>query len=597
MDTQPTHTHGSGSDTDTDTDTDHPKSLTAPFTYGDLIVDYLKGMGVSHVFGVPGGSIEPFFDAVARAERRNIDLKMVVSRHETGAAFMVDGHIRETGRFGVCCSTTGPGATNLITGVANAWEENLPMLVITAQTPMTKFGKKALQDSSCSAIDIVGMFKHCTKYSTLVSHINQLEHKLITAFMTANTPPKGPVHISLPADIVNTQLPILPDVNTRLFEQTVSISTPSALEQLKSEIGTAERILLFVGENCKLEENQLIQFAEQINAAIVSDPTGKRWVDETHPRYCGVFGLSGHQKARSLVMDQKYDMVLALGAQIGELGTSSWSPALLSPKLIHIDDSTTAFSRTPNAHLHICGVLSDIIGQLTTSAAILRAQGKRWQDLTETVSEIPLLSVEEQSLTQSNAIPLKPQRMFSSLARLLPDETRIFVDAGNSWAWAIRYMQRSDTRGYFRIAMAYGSMTWAIGASIGSAVSNSSAPHLCITGDGSYLMAGQEITVAIQQHTPIVMMILNDDALGMVKHGQRLGGAEQTGFTLPHINYAAIGEAMGIEGIVIETPGQLEDLDFVRLFSKQSPTIIDMRIDPDEVPPMGERIKGLATAK
>ena len=591
MDTQPTQTHGS------ETDTDNPKSLTEHFTYGDLIVDYLKGIGVSHIFGVPGGSIEPFFDAVARAERKGADLQMVVARHETGAAFMVDGHIRETGRFSVCCSTTGPGATNLITGVANAWEENLPMLVITAQTPMAKFGKKALQDSSCSAVDIVGMFKHCTKYSTLISHPDQLEHKLITALVTANTSPKGPVHLSLPADIVNTQLPIRPDISTNLFSQTLEVSTPSALDQLKSEIGTAERILLFVGENCKLEGNQLIQFAEQINAAIVSDPIGKRWVDETHPRYCGVFGFSGHKKARTLVTDQKYDLLIALGMQAGELGTSGWDSLLLNPKLVHIDDSPSVFSRTPGAKIHVCGSLSDIISQLITNAAIQRAQGKRWQDLTKTVSDIPLLSVEEQSLTHSNAIPLKPQRMFSSLARLLPDETRIFVDAGNSWAWAIRYMQRSDTRGYFRIAMAYGSMTWAIGASIGSAVSNSSAPHLCITGDGSYLMAGQEITVAIQQNTPLVMMILNDDALGMVKHGQRLGGAEQTGFTLPHINYAAMGEAMGIEGIVIETPGQLEDLDFIRLFSKQSPTIIDMRIDPEEVPPMGERIKGLATAK
>ena len=591
MDTQPTQTHGS------DTDTDHPKSLTAPFTYGDLIVDYLKSMSVSHVFGVPGGSIEPFFDAVARAERRDIDLKMVVSRHEAGAAFMVDGHIRETGRFGVCCSTTGPGATNLITGVANAWEENLPMLVITAQTPMTKFGKKALQDSSCSAIDVVGMFKHCTKYSTLVSHTDQLENKLITAFMTANTPPKGPVHLSLPADIVNTQLPILPDVNTHLFEQTVSVSTPSALEQLKSEIGTAERILLFVGENCKLEENQLIQFAEQINAAIVSDPTGKRWVDETHPRYCGVFGLSGHQKARSLVMDQKYDMVLALGTQIGELGTSSWSPALLSPKLIHIDDSTTAFSRTPNAHLHICGVLSDIIGQLTTSAAILRAQGKRWQDLTATVADQPLLTTPLLSAANSNAVPLKPQRAFHALGRNLPEDTRIFIDAGNAWAWSIHYMQRANTQGLFRIAMAYGSMTWAIGASVGSCVSNPAAPHLCITGDGSYLMAGQEITVAIQQQVPLVMMILNDTALGMVKHGQRLGGAEETGFTLPSINYAALANALGIEGLAVETPRQLDEIDFDRLFSKKEPTIIDLRIDPEEVPPLGERIKGIAACK
>lgn len=591
MDMQPIQTHGCA------TDSECEQNLAEHLTYGDLLVNYLTEVGVSHIFGVPGGSIEPFFDAVSRAGKKGKPIQMVVSRHETGAAFMVDGYTRETGKLGVCCSTTGPGATNLITGVANAWEENLPMLAITAQTPMAKFGKKALQDSSCAAVDIVGMFNHCTKYSSLVSHPDQLEHKLITALVTANTPPKGPVHLSLPADIVNTPLSATPDIKTGLFQQMVEVSTPSALEQLKVDIGNAERILLFIGENCKLKENQLMQFAEQTNAAIVSDPTGKCWVDETHPRYCGVFGFSGHQKARALVMNQNYDMIIALGTQAGELGTSGWNPNLLSSKLVHIDDSTTAFSRTPGAHLHVCGSLSDIIGQLTASVVHLRAQGKLWQDLTATVTDLSLLTIEEQAAANSNAIPLKPQRAFHSLARNLPEETRIFIDAGNAWAWSIRYMQRTDTQGLFRIAMAYGSMAWAIGASVGSCTSNPTAPHLCITGDGSYLMAGQEITVAIQQQLPLVMIILNDAALGMVKHGQRLGGAEQTGFALPPINYAALANALGIEGIVVETPGQLEELDFQQLFGKSEPTIIDLRIDPEEVPPMGERIKGLATSK
>lgn len=574
-----------------------PLSQTEPATYGDLLVHYLKAAGVDHIFGVPGGSIEPFFDAVARAERAGGGPTMVVSRHETGAAFMADGSIRESGRMSVCCSTTGPGATNLITGVANAYEENLPLLVITAQTPRAKFGRKTLQDSSCAAVDVVGMFNHCTKYSSLVSHPDQLEHKLINALMIANTAPKGPVHLSLPADIVNTSLNTPLRIHPNLFTQPVELSSPATLDTLKTKLNEAKRVLLYVGENCRLNTNQLIQFAEQTHAAIISDPTGKRWVDETHPRYCGVFGFSGHAKARTLIMEQQYDLLLALGTQAGELGTSGWDSKLLNSKMVHIDDNPAAFMRTPEAQLHVCGSLPDILAQLTAHAAILHSQGKQWEDLTQTVSTIPMLSDAEHAATQDNSIPIKPQRLMHSLAQTLPDDTRIFIDAGNAWAWSIRYMQRRNNSGLFRIAMAYGSMTWAIGASVGSAISNPAAPHICITGDGSYLMSGQEITVATQLQIPLVMIILNDNALGMVKHGQRLGGAEQTGFGLPEINFALMAESMGVEGIVVEAPWELEAIDFQRLFGKSGPTIIDVRIDPEEVPPMGERIKGLATSK
>ena len=568
-----------------------------PETYGDLIVRYLATAGVRHIFGVPGGSIEPFFDAVARSVRSGLGPSMVVARHETGAAFMADGSIRESGCLGVCCSTTGPGATNLITGVANAYEENLPLLVLTAQTPLAKFGRKTLQDSSCSAVDVVGMFNHCTKYSTLVSHPEQLEHKLINALLIANSTPKGPVHLSLPADIVNTPLNKPLRINPDLFNQPLQLSSPIAIEQLKAKLYEAEKVLIYVGENCRLTSDQLTQFADQTNAAIISDPTGKCWVDETHSRYCGVFGFSGHPKARALVMEQKYDLLLALGTQAGELGTSGWESKLLNNKMVHIDDSNTAFMRTPEACLHVCGSLPDILAQLSSHAAILRSQGKQWLDLPQSVASIPMLNSEEWTAANDNAVPIKPQRVMHTLAQTLPDNTRIFIDAGNAWAWSIRYMQRRDNQGLFRIAMAYGSMTWAIGASVGSVVSSPKAPHICITGDGSYLMSGQEITVAAQQQLPLVMIILNDNALGMVKHGQRLGGAEQTGFALPEINFALMAEAMGIEGIVVESPRELEAVDFQRLFSKRGPTIIDVRIDPEEVPPMGERIDGLANKR
>jgi len=174
---------------------------------GDLLVGYLEQLDVKYVFGVPGGAIEPLFNALARSERRD-GPKMITARHETGAAFMAEGYTRQTGKIGVCCATTGPGATNLITGIASAYEDQIPMLVITAQTALANFGKGALQESSCTGVNTVAMFEHCTRYNTLVSHIDQFEQKLVTAIMTAHHSPNGPVHLSVPLDILRSLSPI-----------------------------------------------------------------------------------------------------------------------------------------------------------------------------------------------------------------------------------------------------------------------------------------------------------------------------------------------------------------------------------------------------
>jgi acetolactate synthase-1/2/3 large subunit len=169
----------------------------------------------------------------------------------------------------------------------------------------------------------------------------------------------------------------------------------------------------------------------------------------------------------------------------------------------------------------------------------------------------------------------------------------LHLDAGNTWAWFTHYFHRKCRQGYYHIAMGFGSMGWAIGASIGTSF-GSKEPSVCVTGDGSYLMSGQEITVALQHQIPVIFVILNDSELGMVKHGQKLGGAEEVGFELPEIDYAMMAQAMGIEGLTIRTPEELVEIDWQHLGNKKAPTLINLIIDPNEVPPMGQRVKGLA---
>jgi acetolactate synthase-1/2/3 large subunit len=340
-----------------------------------------------------------------------------------------------------------------------------------------------------------------------------------------------------------------------------------------------------------------MQFIEFTGAGFVTGPTGKGWVDETHPQFHGVFGFAGHDSARALFQCGNVDLIIAIGTELEELGTSGWTDDLLNTKLVHIDSTVEHFTRSPMANLHVFGEISSIFDRLIECVKTARNWGRKWTPLPAPHDRNIMgsyVSLREEEKCFSVESPIKPQRLMYALNKKLPEQTRIFVDAGNAWAWVTHYLVNRNSDGHCHFGMGFGSMAWAIGASIGAAIGNRKVPTLCIVGDGSYLMAAQEITVAAQQQLPVVFLVLNDSALGMVKHGQRLGNQESIGWELNTINFAAMAQAMGVDGQVIETPQQLNALDFKKLFSRSGPTLLDFRIDAEEIPPMGDRIKGLA---
>ncbi|WP_246028819.1 thiamine pyrophosphate-binding protein [Litorilituus sediminis] len=568
----------------------------------DLIIEYLNILEVEYVFGVPGGAIEPLYNALAR--RQGSGPKIVVARHEAGAAFMAEGYARETGKLGVCCATTGPGSTNLLTGVASAYADNVPMLVITAQTPLPKFGKNALQESSCTAIDTVAIFRKCTRYSTLISHSEQVNTKLIAALMAANHTPNGPAHISIPSDILRQQTSANSEINIGRLIKDVTLTDNAAVEKLTQMMSNAWRVALFLGKGCGPAIEEILEFSDLTHAPIVTGPAGKRWVDGYHKRYRGVYGFAGHQSAQETLEDKEIDLVIAVGAPITELGTGGWQQQLLDERLVHIDTTVEHFSRTPMAQHHVCGDLKSIFKQLNDNIRQGLKWGRSWGSVdviqkrfAENKSEEAVhgyqITLNDPAACKSDAIPLKPQRVVKEFSQAIPSHFRVHLDAGNAWAWFTHYFHRKSSEGNYHIAMGFGSMGWAIGSAIGSTF-GSKAPSVCITGDGSYLMSGQEITVALQHQLPVIYVVLNDSVLGMVKHGQKLGGAEEVGFELPEIDYAKMAQAMGIEGITVRAPQELMDIDWQRLGNKSAPTMINLVIDGDEVPPMGQRVKGLA---
>jgi acetolactate synthase-1/2/3 large subunit len=565
-------------------------------TYADMIVDYLARINIEVVFGVPGGAIEPFLNALARSERRG-GPRLVVARHECGAAFMADGYYRATGKMGVVCATTGPGATNLITGVSSALADNIPMLVITGQTPLPKFGKLALQESSCTAIDTVGMFRYCTRFNSLVSHHEQLESKLIAAIMAAHRTPHGPAHISIPSDVLRTPATIKPHIHADLLVQEFLAVDTRAVNTLCEKLAKVDAIVVYVGKGVGKAHQKVMDFINLTGAGFVTGPSGKGWVDETHPQYHGVFGFAGHESARELFQDNKVDLIIAIGAELEELGTSGWDNELLNTKLIHIDSSVEHFTRSPMANLHVFGELSSIFDRLNESVKTARSWGREWSKLIVLGERNALgsyVSLREEEKCFSVETPIKPQRLMYTLSQKLPEETQVFIDAGNAWSWTTHYLISRNCDGRCHFGMGFGSMTWAIGGAIGAALGSPETPTVCIVGDGSYLMSAQEITVAVQQHLPVVFIVLNDSALGMVQHGQQLGKQESIGWQLNEVDFAAMAKTMGAASQVINSPQDLNEVNFKKLFNRSGPTLLDVRIDRNEVPPMGDRIKGLA---
>jgi acetolactate synthase-1/2/3 large subunit len=596
-----------------------PRSAAVPqdgADAADLIVSTLEQIGVGLVFGVPGGAVEPLYNALARSERRG-GPRAVVARHEAGAAFMADGYARETGRIGACVATSGPGATNLITGVACAYDNRVPMLVITGQPPIHSFGRRALQESSCTGINTVAMFRHCTRYNSLVSHPDQLRVKLFNALMHA-TREQGPSHLSIPVDLLRARLeaPAGGHDAAALLNAVPSLLDPRAVDQLQLHLVAASRPVFLLGDGCAEAAGAILKLAHLAGARFITTPDAKGYVNPRHPSYCGVFGFGGHASADDLVRSQP-DLLVAFGTAFGEFSSGGWSHHLLNGRLVHVDSCDENLMRTPMARLHVRGrilaVVERLLDQMQGQQIASNVYPFRDRKTEQAHAEAML---GEPDKFHSEAEPIKPQRLMNLLSQKCPPHTRFVADAGNSAAWAVHCLQPHDrraTRGadplqpsaerrsgrssWLRVTMDFAPMGWAIGAAIGIAEGNPGCPVVCITGDGSYLMNGQEITVAAALGRSVLFVVLNDGALGMVKHGQRLAGAEPIGFELPQVDYRALANALGVPGHVVRSPKDLEALDFDALLSRPGPTLLDVRIDPEEVPPMNVRMKTLGTAK
>ena len=552
-----------------------------PQTLADGLVEALYENGIDTYFGVPGGAIEPLFNALARAQEQG-RATVVSTRSESGAGFAADGYYRATGRVAVCTATTGPGITNMLTAITNAHADRIPMLVITPQVAQNKQGRGALQDSSSDGYDMVRVLDTCCVYSTQITHKDQLAHKLLIALSRARRAPRGPVHLSIPSDLLagglSTETP-----RGALSQRPPSIcaGVPSAaLDELWTALGEARRPLFYVGDDAGPEAQRLFDVANYFSGSVITSPAGKRWVSHDSARYAGVLGFSGHASALAAMRDA--DLVIAFGATFDELSTNTWA-ALPTAKTFIIDAHDTFAYRVPHGQ-------PIVIEPREACAYLVDKLPERAQVRNSHMRVRPSAS----QLVGSATGPVHPTDLMRFLSEVLPSHVVTHVDTGNSFSWSTRDMVRPNVDTY-RVAMGLSTMGWAIGATLGAALATRERT-LGIAGDGAMLMSSLELSVAVQEKLPVTYLVLNDFGLGMVKHGQRLAGAPSIAHEIGDVRFDLIAKACGAAGFRVES---MEDLLRVpRRYlsaSDHGPCIIDVVIDREAVPPMMDRVVGLKT--
>jgi acetolactate synthase-1/2/3 large subunit len=466
------------------------------------------------------------------------------------------------------------------------------------------------------------MFRHCTRYNSLISHPKQMEPKLIAALQKTTRNPCGPAHLTIPSDVFRQPSPDpIPAYDLLSLLVPSSLVDDEAIERLREMLAVSKKMVLLIGGFCGEAITAILQFAALKGATFVTTPDGKGLVNANHPLFRGVFGFGGHASAEAALRDDSVDLILAIGANMGEWNTSGFCDSLLNERLVHIDESEEHLAHTPMARLHMRGRIVSIFNRLIERIHALRQETRVEVERRRESRELANIKWDPDCILAapqsyvSDASPIKPQRLMRELGRAFPPSTCFLVDTGNSVAWATHYLHPEDRRlserrlgggnrkrtngrrqsngGWMRVTMNFAAMGWAIGGAVGTAAGNPNDPVVCITGDGSMLMNGQEISVAVHEKMSIIFVVLNDEALGMVKHGQRLARAEQIGCEMPPTDFAAIARAMGAIGFNVKSPEELLKLDFDAMCAHPGPTLIDVIIDKDEIPPMNARMRVL----
>ncbi len=561
----------------------------------DVLLKYLHAEGVRVVFGIPGGLLHPFFEAIERSKV----MRLIVPKHEEGGAFMADGFARVSRQLAVCAGTSGPGATNMLTAVACAFADGVPLLVISGQVASHALGKGAAQETPREDIDIVAMFDPVTKYSAMVTTALSLGHHLRRALRLALTGRPGPVHLNVPVDL--WEKPLTEEwFNPRTYRPQTRTFDRQAVQRAAELLLAAKYPILLAGSGVYTAgaEEHLKALAELLPARVATTPRGKGVFPENDPRSLGILGVAGHRDARDTILGPDVDVLMTVGASLNETTTFNWSPQLLpSRALIQVDIDADRIGRNYPVEVALVGdaqsILVEIVYHLHRSIREGASPKSAWN------ASPPLVRsharYEDGDQRTSEARPLTPQRWRTDFEEVLPDDAIIFSDIGGHMLFNMHHLCIRE-RQHFVINLGFGSMGHGTIAPIGAALAEANRPVFAIVGDACFTMQGMDLLTAVEYDIPVIWVVENNNMHGITWHCSKILGHgtafESIKYRRP-LEVAAIARAMGMSSWIVDAPGKMQDA--VReAMRRGGPSLIEVRVDPDIVPPLGERMRSLA---
>ena len=541
-----------------------------------MVVRTLKDIGVKHVFGYPGGAVLDIYDALYAQD----DVEHILVRHEQAAAHMADGYARATGKTGTVLVTSGPGATNTITGIATAFMDSIPMVVLSGQVPTKHIGEDAFQET-----DMVGCSRPIVKHSFLVKRAVDIPMAIAKAYYIANTGRPGPVVVDLPKDIVNVleeypyQFP--DDVTMRSYNPTLKGHS----KQIKKAVKTlleAKRPIVYVGGGAIIGEasESVTEIAEKLNAPVTSTLMGLGAFSSVHEQFVGMLGMHGRLEANKAMHNS--DCILALGARFDDRVTNNVDKFCPHASIIHVDIDPASISKIIGAHVPVVGSVDEVAKQLLGEMGEIDAKAQKdkladwWVQINQWRSHKCLDYKKDKDV-------IKPQEVIESLYKHTHGDAFISSDVGQHQMFAALYYPFDKPRRWINSG-GLGTMGFGLPAAMGVQMAHPEAVSAVVTGDGSIQMNIQELATCMQYNLPIKIISLNNRALGMVRQWQDMNykGRHSSSYMDSMPDFVKLAEAYGHIGIRVTKPEELDEAMAKCFAAKDRLVFMDIEIDQNE---------------
>ena len=531
-------------------------------TGSQILIECLKEQGVDTVFGYPGGAILNVYDELYK---HSDEIKHILTSHEQGASHAADGYARATGKVGVCFATSGPGATNLVTGIATAYMDSVPVVAITCNVGVPLLGKDSFQE-----IDIVGVTLPITKHNFIVKDVNKLADVIRNAFRIAKEGRPGPVLIDIPKDVTakmadyEYKTPVVPEVNKNIDSNEIA----EAIDMIKK----ARKPFVFVGGGSIISgaSAEIAEFVEKVDAPVCDTLMGKGAFDGTNERYTGMLGMHGTKTSNFGVME--CDLLIVLGARFSDRVTGDTSKFASNARILQIDIDPAEINKNIKVDMSIVGDIKVVLEAI--NARLDKENHKEWMNhIYEMKKEYPL---------RYNKDILTGPYLMEKIFEVTDGNAIITTEVGQHQMWAAQYYKYKEPR-TFLSSGGLGTMGYGLGASIGAKLGRKDKVVINIAGDGCFRMNMNELATATRYNIPIIEIIVNNHVLGMVRQWQTLYYGQRYSYTVleDQVDYVKVAEGLGAKAYRVETKEDFEAA-LKDAIAMNIPCVLDCHIEKDD---------------